>query len=203
MKMTEKGFSQYRLWKLSGVSQPTIKRILDGESKEPDKSTVVSLAKALGCTYAYLYDGKEGGNVAPGPDLAQKIPLISWVQAGAFCESPDVFLPGDAEDWIPCPTRHGPSTYALAVRGDSMTSPYPGQRSYPAGIIIFVDPDRVVENGSRVIAKDPETGEVTFKVYVEDSGRRFLKPINPAYPSIPITGEIGICGVVIGSFMPE
>lgn len=55
--MTEQGLSQYKLWKGSGVSQPTIKRILDGTSKEPDKGTVVKLAAALGCNYAYLYDG--------------------------------------------------------------------------------------------------------------------------------------------------
>lgn len=160
------------------------------------------IEKAFSLPRGYL-DSDATDNVTVGPDIAKKIPLISWVQAGAFCESPDTFMPGDADDWISCPTRSGPNTYALTVRGDSMTSPYPGQRSYPEGTIIFVDPGRAVNNGSRVIAKDPETGEVTFKVYVEDSGRRFLKPINPAYPSIPITGDISICGVIIGSFMPE
>lgn len=58
--MQEKGLSQYRLWKDSGVSQPTIKRILDGESKEPDKSTVSALARALGVNYGWLYDGIDG-----------------------------------------------------------------------------------------------------------------------------------------------
>lgn len=63
--MTERDISQYRLWKDSGVSQPTIKRILDGESKEPDKSTVAKLAGALGCSYEWLYDGTAPGTEAP------------------------------------------------------------------------------------------------------------------------------------------
>jgi len=142
-------------------------------------------------------------NVSEISQIRRSLPLISEVQAGNFCEATDSFHPGDAEEWIPCPVAHGPHAYALRVQGDSMTSPYAGQRSYPAGTIIFVDPDKSVINGSRVIAKDPETGNVTFKVYSEDGGRRFLKPINPTFPSIPITGNLHICGVVIGSFIPE
>lgn len=65
--MVGKGLSQYRLWKLSGVSQPTIKRILDGESKEPDKSTVQRLASALGCSYGWLYDGHDADAASRNP----------------------------------------------------------------------------------------------------------------------------------------
>ena len=84
-----------------------------------------------------------------------------------------------------------------------MTSPYPGQRTYPAGIIIYVDPDANVENGSRVVAKLLETDEVTFKVYSEDAGMRFLKPLNPQYPTIRLHDGFAIIGVVVGSYYPE
>lgn len=83
-----------------------------------------------------------------------------------------------------------------------MTSQFPGQRSYPPGVVIYVDPDRAVENGCRVVARIPN-GEYTFKVYTEDAGRKYLKPINPQYPLIDITEETHICGVVIGAYMPE
>lgn len=131
------------------------------------------------------------------------IPLISHVQAGAFCEAVDNFQPGDAEEWLPCPVNVGKQAYALRVKGDSMTSPTAGQRSYPEGTIIYVDPDREANIGSRVIAKLIDTNEVTFKVYTEDSGKRFLKPINPQYPTIELTDDTHICGVVVGSFMAE
>ncbi|WP_444893424.1 helix-turn-helix domain-containing protein [Microbulbifer sp. TRSA001] len=143
-----------------------------------------------------------GSNVSPGPRIQGRVPLISWVQAGAFCESIDIFEPGDAEDWIPCPTNHSDRTYALRVSGDSMTSPHPGQKSYPEGTIIFVDPDRAITNGCRVIAK--LNGEATFKTYAEDMGKVFLRPINPIYPLMDVTGtDISFCGVIIGSFSPE
>ncbi|WP_172975304.1 S24 family peptidase [Microbulbifer sp. THAF38] len=140
-------------------------------------------------------------NVTSGPRIQGRVPLISWVQAGEFCESVDLFEPGDAEDWMPCPVNHSDRTYALRVKGDSMTNPYPGQKSYPEGTIIYVDPDVAVTNGCRVIAK--LDGEVTFKTYAEDMGRIFLRPINPSYPAMEITGkDVSICGVILGSFSP-
>jgi len=134
------------------------------------------------------------------PDL---VPLISWVQAGAFCESPDLFSSGDAEEWLPCPSRHSKGTYALRVKNDSMTSLSHGERSYPHGTIIFVDPERAHTVGSRVVARLPGSSETTFKVYTEDAGQPYLMPINPKYPSIAIPEGTAICGVVIGSYWPE
>lgn len=55
--MDQQELTQYRLWKLSDVPQPTIKRILDGQTRSPDKDTVTKLAGALGVSYNYLYDG--------------------------------------------------------------------------------------------------------------------------------------------------
>lgn len=129
-----------------------------------------------------------------------KVPLISWVQAGAWCESN--FENHDGETWLSCPVAISESGYALRVLGDSMTNPGPG-RSYPTGCIIFVDPEAETKTGDRVIARVPRTNEATFKVLVEDAGRQFLKPINPQYPIIDITEETHICGKVVGSFIPE
>lgn len=142
-------------------------------------------------------------NAVKGPEIKGKLPLISWVQAGDWCEAIDNYSTGDAEDWFRCPSAHGKNAYALRVVGDSMTSPFPGQRTYPEGTIIFVDPDKVIHNGCRVIAKLPNTEEVTFKEYREDSGKRYLKPINPQYDKQEITEDTRLCGVIIGSYYPE
>jgi SOS-response transcriptional repressor LexA len=131
-----------------------------------------------------------------------KVPLISWVQAGAWCEAISNFEIPDPESWLSCPAPISSSGYALKVIGDSMTNPGPG-RSYPTGCIIFVDPEVDVKTGDRVIARLPRTNEATFKVLVEDAGRQYLRPINPQYPIIEITEETHICGKIVGSFLPE
>ena len=131
-----------------------------------------------------------------------KVPLISWVQAGAWCEAISNIDAYDADSWLSCPVPISSQGYALKVHGDSMTNPGPG-RSYPAGCIIFVDPEVETRTGDRVIARVPRTNEATFKILVEDAGRQFLRPINPQYPIIDITEETHICGKVVGSFIPE
>jgi SOS-response transcriptional repressor LexA len=142
-------------------------------------------------------------NLSPGPDIRGNVPLISWVKAGQWCETIDLYNVGDAESWLPCPVSHGPHTYCLRVSGDSMTNTIPGQKSYPEGTIIFVDPDRAVTNGCRVIAKIPGANEATFKEYREDSGKRYLKPLNQHYQMQEITDGVILCGVVIFSGVPE
>jgi SOS-response transcriptional repressor LexA len=147
----------------------------------------------------YFPSGKEN-NVSEITRRFGKVPLISWVQAGAWCESD--FEQYDGETWLSCPVPISESGYALKVLGDSMTNPGPG-RSYPTGCIIFVDPEAETKTGDRVIARVPRTNEATFKILVEDAGRQFLRPINPQYPIIDITEETHICGKVVGSFIPE
>lgn len=125
-------------------------------------------------------------------------PLISSVRAGTWDEAVDNFLPGEAEDWLPCPKNCSVNTYCLRVKGDSMTSPT--GRSYPEGTIVFVDPEKKAPNsGDRIIAKLSGEPEVTFKVFIQESGKTWLKPLNPQYP--PIFEEFKVLGTVIGAFI--
>ncbi len=129
------------------------------------------------------------------------VPLLTWVSAGAWLNNQGSFTEADAERWLPCPVAHSKMTFALKVEGDSMTSPYPNDKSYPHGTLIYVDPERTVVNGCRVVALLKNQQAYTFKRYVEDAGRKYLKPLNPTYESILITDDIEIVGVVIGAFI--
>jgi len=136
-------------------------------------------------------------NVEQGPETRGMIPLISWVQAGAWSEVVDLYAVGDAEQWLPCPTNHGARCFALRVRGESMFDPH-GRRSFREGDIVYVDPDRQFENGSLVIAKLTDSQEATFKQLVIEDGKRYLKALNPSWPErmMPINGNCIIVGVV-------
>lgn len=141
-------------------------------------------------------------NVQQGPDLRGKVPLISWVQAGAWCQAVDLLPPGESERWMDCPVSHSAGTFALRVRGDSMTAPHGNSRTYPEGSFIFVDPERRNPvNGERVVACLNGTDEVTFKIYKNEDGRQWLQPLNPSHE--PIRGEFHILGAVIGKWEDE
>lgn len=122
-----------------------------------------------------------------------KVPLISGIQAGHWCEAIDNFQPGDAEEWLPAPTKHGPHAYALRVTGTSME---PRLRE---GEIVVVDPDRAAESGSIVVARKAENKEVTLKQLIREGGDTYLKAINPHWPEpiIRLSEEWTVCGRVI------
>ena len=137
----------------------------------------------------------ELSNVEPGPDITGRVPLISWVQAGSWAEVIDNHAPGDAEDWLLTTARVGRHAFALRVQGDSMTAPH--GISIPEGSIVIIDPDQHCDNGNIVVARLEDSMEATLKKLVIDGNQRFLKPLNPAYPVIPINGNCKIIGRAI------
>jgi len=138
------------------------------------------------------------------PTTGAPVPLISWVQAGAWADVSDPHAPGVADDWLPCPVRHGAHTYALRVRGESMFNP-DGRPSYSDGDIIFVDPSREAIHGDRVVVRLDDHAEVTFKQLLIEDGRKLLKALNPEWKPryIEINGNATMAGVVIGKWVPE
>lgn len=191
--------TQQELARKSGLSQTTISDIERG--RNDGSRDIVPLAKALGKSPEWVLTGRGGHtNLAPGPDIHGHVPLISWVRAGEWSEAHDPHEPGYAEDWLPCPKKNGQHTYALRVRGDSMTAPF--GKSYPDGCIIFIDPDkRNPSNGARIIAKLKGSSEVTFKAFQRDAGRTWLKPLNPQHPAI--MEPFAVLGTVIGKWEDE
>ena len=124
------------------------------------------------------------------------MPLISWVQAGAWQEVVEV--PGEAESWILCPVQHSSRTFALKVVGQSMQSPGE-KRSFDDGDIIHVDPEVPANNNSLVVVRVDSDNEATFKQLIVESGRHFLKALNPSWPNriTEMPQDAVICGVVI------
>lgn len=176
---------------------PSAVSMWEHDETRPDQAKLQGLARVLGTTIEYLLHGttRAGGKSAASDGAA--VPLISWVAAGSWYSAQDIFEPGDADEWIDCPRAHSSLTYALRVRGDSMTSAH--GKSYPDGCVIFVDPElRAPQPGDRIIAKLDGADEVTFKVFSSDAGRAFLRALNPQYP--PIVAPFRVLGTVIGKW---
>lgn len=127
--------------------------------------------------------------------MIKKVPLISWVQAGGWTGVVDMYHPGDADDWITVVAPVGDRGFALRVHGDSMSP------EFNPGDIIIVDPDKPAENGNYVVVKietDSQNGKATFKQFVQDADKIYLKPLNRQYPVMDMTGvKFKIVGRVV------
>lgn len=137
------------------------------------------------------------GNVAYSGEHkgSKEFPLISWVSAGQWLEAVEPYKLEEIEEWPETTAHAGENSFWLTVKGDSMTSPV--GFTVPEGMIILVDPSKEAKSGKLVVAKLVNDNEATFKMYVEDAGRCFLKPLNPQYPITEINGNCQIIGTVI------
>jgi len=135
------------------------------------------------------------------PGTPGTVPLIAWTQVASWNGAAQGTI--QAERWLPCVAHHGPgNTYALRVRGDSMTAPSGHLKSYPAESIIFVDTLRTTPaDGDRIIARLDTGNEVTFKVFKQEDGRRWLLPLNPKHE--PIRTAFTVLGTVVGKWEDE
>ena len=203
--MRERELNDNELSRRSGVSQPTITRIRNGTTSDPESATVEALARYFGLTPTQMRgdatvarEDRAHYNVEDGPRIRGQVPLISWVRAGQWAEVDDPFVPGDAEAWYPCPITHGPRTFVVRVRGDSMFNPH-GDKSFKENDLLFVDPDREAVHRSLVVVRMDDSNEATFKQLIIEGQRRYLKALNPGWPeqTIAINGEASIVGVVI------
>lgn len=147
-RMIELGLRQKDLVTATGASRGTVSLWVNGPS-EPEGEYLLKLAKKLNLSPEWILTGKESyevkekesiyqlvnTSIVPAEQLEKRpdVPLLSWVSAGAWLQNHGSFSKEDAIRWLPCPVAHSPMTFALKVDGDSMTSPYPNEKSYPHG----------------------------------------------------------------------
>lgn len=207
----QKALSDYGLSK----TPQAVSKWLNGESI-PEPNSMRALSKWLNVRLEWLHFGVEPHSAAlvkdaiayprsqhldGQPSQFRQVPLVPWAAVDEWC---NVERSSDFKNasWLACPAEISPKGFALRVSGDSMTNAAAG-RSYPQGSIIYADPAQFAALGDRVIARVPRSNEATFKIFVEDGGRKYLRAINAQYPLIDITDSVHIYAKVIGSFIPD
>ena len=194
--------TQVELAKKVGIDQASISDLERGRSGR--SSYNASIAKACGVSALWLEKGSgemldsgasEPSNVEVTVQPSFRYPVISWVAAGAWAEAVEPFPPGYSDRYELSDYDSKGAAFWLEVKGDSMTSPV--GTSITEGMMILVDTEAEAISGKLVVAKLADSNEATFKKLVEDGGRRFLKPLNPAYPVEMCTEGCRIVGVVV------
>ncbi|MGP2470323.1 LexA family protein [Yersinia sp. 2540 StPb PI] len=190
-KTTQKTLGQY-----CGVSDVSV-GYWEKDLNVPKGESLLKLAKYFNTSESYILYGSELQGLEPLITDMSKLPILSWVQAGLFTESEPRELFESVDEWLSTGLRVSPSSFALKVRGDSMTNPN-GLPSIPEGSTIIVDPEVEASNGKIVVARVDGTNEATLKKLVIDGPNKYLVPLNPRYNNIPINGNCDIIGVVRG-----
>lgn len=150
---------------------------------------LAKVAAALGCSVAELFSGEsDDSNVQTAAIGSRRIPLLSYVQAGALTECVVPYPSSPPDDWLLTDLELSRTAFALRIKGLSMYSPT-NEESFNEGDIVVIDPEVEPLPGDFVVAKNGEH-EATFKKYrprgVTERGAVVfeLVPLNPDYPSL-------------------
>lgn len=128
--------------------------------------------------------------------FGKRIPILSFVQAGAWTESGD----NSYDEWIDVSSNTPNEAYALRIRGRSM------EPVFREGEIVIVDPTVSACAGDYVIARvaNSSGNEATIKQYavtgVDRAGVETfeLRPLSPLFPTLSSKElDIDLLGVVV------
>lgn len=123
-------------------------------------------------------------------------PLLSWAQAAALSQSNSTEESADLRV-EPSGFQTKGTGFWLEVKGDAMAAPTGVAPSLPEGTMVLFDSDAPALPGKLVLATLPDSQEPTFRKLIEESGQRYLKPLNPAYPLILLNKTSSILAVAL------
>ncbi len=185
------GMSQIDLAKCAEVSQSAISNLeMRGSQSSQHTQT---LADCLGVNIRWLATGEgEPRSTEEVDHVVISVPVLSWVQAGAWAEMQDETF----DDWMPYAVKRkdkGKKMFALKVSGISM------EPDFKDGDTILVDPEKDADNGDYVVVRLKNENAATFKKLLVEGDQKFLKAMNPIWePQLQkINGEADLIGVVI------
>ncbi|HBR6619831.1 TPA: helix-turn-helix domain-containing protein [Klebsiella pneumoniae] len=160
----------------AGVAQQSIEAIENGKTRKP--RNLITIAAALECDPKWLL---LGGDIVPDYNYgARKIPILSYVQAGAFAALENLDIDGDFE-YVLTTVDLSERSFALRIRGDSM------EPDFREGDIVIIDAD-VYPTPGEFVAASNGSHEATFKKYrpvgIDQQGKEDfeLVPLNSDYP---------------------
>lgn len=192
-KRIELGMTQTEAAEKAGIRQQSWQSIEDGKTLKP--RNIVGIAKALRCDADWLMNG--GAFMAIADVNSRKVPLISYVQAGALAEKNPIQAFDGSLEYVLTDLDLSEFSFALRIEGDSM------EPDFKAGDVIIVDPEIEPTPGEFVVAKNGGN-EATFKkyrpTYTDMNGRQHfeLVPLNDDYPVINSDNQpLKIIGVMI------
>lgn len=199
-RMKEQNITQVVLAERLGMSQGGVGHWLT-KRRQPSLADMNRVLRELGMDFLEVAMVIREPDTATeeGAALAQKFnpyfryPVSEWRDIGLVREK-DL---ADRE-----PPRYAMTDYHargdafwLVVKGDAMTAP--SGLSIPEGMSILVDPAIEAVPGKLVIARLPGSSDATFRKLIEESGQRYLVPLNPTYPKTLYTEQCRIVGVVV------
>jgi SOS-response transcriptional repressor LexA len=171
--MFEKNLKAIDLSKITKVPQATIHRMLTGESKNPQKHSLIPIADFFSVSTEQLL----GGKIIPWLDSAKNseikvLPVLSVEDLFFKKEKLSSYVTSESTSFSAVELGASDKCFAVKLEDRSM------EPLFPEGTIIIVDPEKSLKDGCYAVIRASSSNEVLFRQVLVDE-ISFLKPLNP------------------------
>ena len=189
--LAEKDMSQTDLANQLGVTRATISLWL-GDNANYTSQNVAKIQYKIAAALDVSKDYLASGQVRNKPQ-GRGVPVLNEQEIQAWLD--DNELRDDATLMF-CPVACSELTYGLEVRSRAMDSQGRSGASFPAGSMVYVDPDIPLKEGSVCVLED---NEVMIGIYERLNGQDTVVFLNPDSPRLHVN-DLRYHGTVIGTF---
>nr|DAS14901.1 MAG TPA: Repressor protein CI [Caudoviricetes sp.] len=192
LKLTQKELANA----IKGVSNVAISQ-WESDTTKPNSENILDLSTVLQCDISWLLRGNGQSNVLPASIGGNRIPLISYIQAGKWLGISSLKESCGDFDYVFTDLDVSENAFALSIIGDSM------EPEFKEEDVIIIDPQVQPVAGEFVVAINGDY-EATFKKYrpleIDEYGRTQFEliPLNSDYPKMSsLKQQISIIGTMV------
>jgi SOS-response transcriptional repressor LexA len=181
--------NEAKLARNTSIPQPTLHKILTGNTVAPKISTLRLLADYFNVTLEELYTS--GYSFQIQKTKSQSIPIISWHDCTKSLEYLDTLSLSNCEEWIVIEPL---TKYTYGLISKSSMEP-----QFPKNTILIISPETAAEDGDFVVVHYLDSEEATLRELVLDGPNKLLIPLSQNIGTDKLDDQIKILGVLMQS----
>jgi SOS-response transcriptional repressor LexA len=190
--MGQKKINAAHLSEVTGISQPTLHRLLTGSSPDPRLSSIIPLAKFFNLTIGQLLGDEPLFSDGLQEKISfSKVPIISWEEAAKWNKLISTLTVSTWAKWIISNLDLSKNSYA--IKSDSeFVSPHLSKCSF-----LIIDPVKTPQNKNYIVVKLSENSRVSLKQLYIDGDDKWLIDPNKKLREILFDSSHIFCGTVV------
>lgn len=196
--LENKKISEAELSRKTGVSQPTIHRLLSGATPDTRISTIKAIANFFEVTIGQL-TGDEPLSMMSQSNLNSKIvkvPIIPWENAFEWKKIIAKYIPTNWDYWTTIDNQASKNSYAMINKNPHLPLPF----AYDC--VVVVDPEAKYKIGSYLVVYKVSNKSVSIKKLHLEGVEKWLMPLNKKINAETLDDDFLICGTIIQSNIP-
>lgn len=196
--MQEQDVTESELSRRTGIGQPVIHRVLNGETDNPKVATLSPIANYFAISISQLI----GDETLPKNRISgtfnlssygwTTLPLLNWekVVVGG-----DKLIDINDVEKISTEINVSDKAYALRVKDTTMLP------LFPEGTILIIDPEVKADNKDFVIVRMSGQKQAIFRQFLFDGDDIYLKPVNADFKMHLLDKKSKLLGVMVQARM--